>query len=239
MSKNKELRYQVAKELRVQTDSSGSRTISGVILYNQPSSDLGGFTEILAPGVFGDTINGDVLCLRDHDSTLLMGRTKSKTLTLTDDAVGLRFACRLPDTSQASDLATSIERLDLDGVSFGFRTLEDAWTSDGEGNVIRTLLKVILFEISPCSFPAYPSSTVSVRSCPSALRGKLKQTRRGKDNDCDCGCENCQSDDCEGCTNDQCEDLNCVGCPNQDGERTVCKSDVHKMQMRLELARRK
>lgn len=239
MSKNRELRYQAAKELRVQTSPDGSRTISGSIFYNQPSQDLGGFTEIVAPGAFADAIAGDILCLRDHDQSILLGRTRSKTLTLADDSTALRFACKLPDTTQASDLAASIERGDLDGVSFGFRTVEDAWTSDGEGNVIRTLLKVVLYEISPCSFAAYPSSTVSVRSCPDALRGKLKRAHRTNANGCDCDCEDCLDGDCESCSNDYCEDESCEGCPNQDEERSVSSSDMQKMHMRLEIARRK
>jgi HK97 family phage prohead protease len=240
MSKTRELRYQAAKELRVQNSPDGSRTISGSLLYNQPSQDLGGFTEILSPGVFAGSLDGDILCLRDHSATLLMGRTKSKTLTLTDDAVGLRFRCTLPNTSQANDLATSIERGDLDGVSFGFRTIEDVWTSDGEGNIIRTLLKVTLFEISPCSFPAYPSSTVSVRSCPPQLRDKLKTTKRSNDNGCDCDCSSCLDDDCGGCEMPDCDDEECEGCPNQDDEdRSVSQSEWLRMHMRLELARRK
>jgi HK97 family phage prohead protease len=227
----------------VQTSPDGSRTISGVIFYNQPSSDLGGFTEVLAPGVFNDSIAGDVLCLRDHDATLLMGRTKSKTLTLTNDSAGLRFVCKLPDTTQAADLATSIERGDLDGVSFGFRMIDDAWTSDGEGNVIRTLLKVNLLEISPCSFPAYPSSTISIRSCPSTLRSKLKQDTRSNEDGCDCDCSSCTDGECDECSMSDCDDTACAehGCPEQDDdERTLCtKSEVRKMQMRVALALRK
>jgi|GEM_PF-6833979 len=243
MKTKTELRYQVARELRVQTSSDGSRTISGAIFYNVPSDDLGGFKEILAPGVFSDSVNGDVLCLRDHDQSILLGRTKAKTLTLTDAADALRFVCKLPDTTQANDLAESIARKDLDSNSFGFRTLKDDWGTDSEGNVIRTLLKVQLFEISPCSFPAYPSSTVSIRSCPAALRGKLnKRAKRSNSDGCECDCSSCLDDDCENCTDDSCDDEACAenGCPNQDDEdRSVSKSDIRKMHMRLELARRK
>ena len=242
MSKREQL-YQPARELRVQTSPDGSRVISGyAIRYNEPSSDLGGFTEIVAPGAVTETLktNPDVLCLRDHDASLLMGRSKSKTLTLTEDAEGLRFSCRLPQTTQAADLATSIDRGDLDGVSFGFTTVEDKWASDGAGNVVRTLLKVILYEISPCSFPAYPST--SVRSCPPELRGRLKLTKRNSDG-CDCDCYACsENDDCESCSDGSCDDEECAanGCPNQDGEdRSVGKSERNKMHMRLAVALRK
>src|SRR5215469_3192801 len=94
MNKKKELRYLPARELRVQTSPDGTRTLSGyAIVYNSLSNDLGGFTEIVAPGAVTESLanNPDVLCLRDHDSSILLGRTKSKTLTLTEDSVGLRF----------------------------------------------------------------------------------------------------------------------------------------------------
>lgn len=162
----------------MQNSPDGARTISGyAVFYNSLSDDLGGFTERVAPGAFVDALTpgADVLALRDHDTTILLGRTKSGTLTLTHDAVGLRFSCKLPSTTQAADLATSIERGDLDGVSFGFVTLEDKWTNSTDGGLIRTLLKVNLLEISPCSFPAYSTSTVSIRSCPADLQGLLRK----------------------------------------------------------------
>jgi uncharacterized protein len=220
----------------VQTSPDGSRSISGyAIRFNEPSSDLGGFTEIVAPGAVTESLknNPDVICLRDHDQSLLMGRTKSKTLTLTEDANGLRFNCKLPATTQAADLAESIDRGDLDGVSFGFATAEDKWTSDGAGNVIRTLLKVDLFEISPCSFPAYPSTSVSVRSCPASLRGLIRSNSEDDEDDeddCSCTCAACEDGNCEDCTDTDCEDPNC-----DHNERSA----RHKMHMRLALALRK
>ena len=227
----------------MQTSPDGSRTITGAIFYNKPSEDLGGFVEYLAPGVFSDSLAGDILCLRDHDPTLLMGRTKSKTLAFTDDPVALRFQCKLPQTSQADSLAASIERGDLDSTSFGFRTIEDAWASDGEGNIIRTLLKVELFEVSPCSFPAYPSSSISVRSCPAALKVKLKRVKRTNEDGCDCDCSSCVAGDCDQCEDPDCSDEVCAenGCPNQDDEdrSKVSKSDIRKMRMRIDLARRR
>jgi hypothetical protein len=45
-----EIRYTNTKELRVQTATDGTRTISGVIPYNSRSCDLGSFVEIIAPG---------------------------------------------------------------------------------------------------------------------------------------------------------------------------------------------
>jgi HK97 family phage prohead protease len=165
-------------EVRVATAADGVRTIEGMIPYNSLSCDLGNFTEKIAPGAFADALKAgaDVLCLRDHTESHLLGRTKSKTMTLKDSPEGLHYSVRLPKTSHATDLVESIERGDIDAASFGFVCKTDTWTADGAGKALRTLNKVELFEISPCSFAAYPASSVSTRSCPSELRSRLRGT---------------------------------------------------------------
>ena len=146
-----------------------------------------------------------------------------------DSAEGLQFTCKLPPTTQANDLAASIDRQDLDGVSFGFSTVEDRWTSDGAGNGLRTLLKIKLFEISPCSFPAYPST--SVRSCPKELRCLIRTSSEDDDADeCDCDCPECLAGDCEDCSNPDCDDEAC------DCENRAKRSQhwIERSRMRLE-----
>ncbi len=203
MSKREQL-YQPAKELRVQTSPDGSKTLSGyAIVFNSRSVDLGGFTEYVTPGAVTETLrsNPDVVCLRDHKQELLMGRTKAGTLTLTEDSVGLRFLCKLPSTSEADSLAASVERGDLDGVSFGFVTVDDNWTKDADGKPVRALLQINLAEISPTSFAAYPAASVSVRSCPKELRGLLRSTQdEDEDSDCGCDCPECEAGDHADCT---------------------------------------
>jgi uncharacterized protein len=236
-----EIRYSAAKELRVQVASDGTRTITGTIPYNSRSCDIGGFVEIIAPGAFAGALapGADVLCLRDHDAKLLMGRSTSSTLVLVDSPAGLTFRCVLPKTQSAMELAESIDRGDLTGVSFGFTTNADVWTADEQGNVLRTLVSVNLAEISPCSFPAYTASSVSIRSCPVELRAKLKLTRRTNADGCDCDCPECLDDDCENCSMDDCDDPNCAdnGCPNQDGSEDRSVEDLGRY-MRLQLALR-
>ena len=236
MPHNKELRVQPARELRVQTSPDGSRTISGyAAVYNSDSVGLP-WTERVAPGAFRDALSGtaDVICLRDHRQELLMGRTLANTLTLTDDAVGLRFVCRLPPTSQAADLAESISRKDLDGVSFGFSVPNggDSWSKDGQGKLTRTLNKVTLYEISPCSFPAYPSTSVSVRTCPPELRSFM-QSRSEDDGECECDCPECMLGDCADCSNPDCESEHCIH-----GENSVRSMDLWQLSMRLAIATR-
>jgi HK97 family phage prohead protease len=180
MIKDIEIRA-LSSEVRVSVEANGTRVIEGMIPYNSRSLDLGNFVEEIAPGAFADALapGADVLCLRDHDEKLLLGRTKSGTLTLKDSPEGLHYTARLPKTTYASDLAETIDRRDIDAASFGFvcKPNGDTWKTEN-GKAVRTLTKVNLFEISPCSFAAYPASSVSTsaaqRSCPPEIRTMLR-----------------------------------------------------------------
>jgi HK97 family phage prohead protease len=179
MHSNREVRYQQARELRVQPNADGSKSISGyAIVYNSPSTDLGGFTEIVAPGAVTESLANqpDVLCLRDHDISILLGRTTSGTLQLLEDSIGLRFTCKLPNTTQAADLAVGIDRGDISGMSFGFSTELDSWVN-ADDKLTRSLLKVNLYEISVVSLPAYDATSVSMRSIPGSVRQKLANAK--------------------------------------------------------------
>src|SRR5206468_6343372 len=136
----------LARELRVSAGADGKRTLSGyAAVFNSLSEDLGGFREQIKPGAFTRSLEAspDVMCLHEHDPKQgLLGRTKSGTLALTQDNVGLRFDCSLPNTTLANDVCESIARGDIDGCSFGFMCSEDDWTSTADGSYLRTLLDV-------------------------------------------------------------------------------------------------
>ena len=217
----REFRYLPAKELRVATDESGTKKLSGIIPYNQRSADLGGFFEVIAPGAFAKCLGNDILALRDHDSKILLGRTKSKTLRFSDESDGLHYEIDLPNTSQANDLIESVNRGDLDSTSFGFFTIQDDWLNSTD-ETVRTLIEVDLFEVSPCSFAAYPTSSVSIRSLfpDGAVQPPAKESRAG---DCTCECAECIAGSCADCTGDPCE---CDGC-------TCNESRSMKMRVRI------
>lgn len=160
-----ERRNFVVTELRAITDDKGLRHITGyAAVFNTLSEDLGWFREKIDPGAFSETIKtDDIRALWNHDSNYPLGRNKSGTLTLSEDDHGLKIDVTPPDTQWARDLMTSIERGDVDQMSFGFETLSDKWeTVDKEE--IRTLIKVRLYDVSPVTFPAYPDTTVALRS---------------------------------------------------------------------------
>ncbi len=146
-------------ELRAADD----RTLSGyAAVFSSPSEDLGGFTETIRKGAFARAISSrqDVRCTIDHDYSRLLGRTKSGTLSLSEDDHGLKFKCSLPDTSYGRDLVESVRRGDITGCSFGFICRKNAWPRTDLGEVI----DCDLFDVGPVCVPAYASTSVAARS---------------------------------------------------------------------------
>lgn len=171
MKKDLERRHIRATELRA-VDENGVRHIVGyAAVFNSLSEDLGGFRERIAPGSFARALKeDDVRALMNHNSDFVLGRNKSGTLTLEEDSHGLKIDCVPPDTQWARDLLVSIERGDIDQMSFGFcvRWYPNGsrgvnWTVE-DGEDIRTLTDVELFDVSPVTYPAYPDTQVAVRS---------------------------------------------------------------------------
>jgi HK97 family phage prohead protease len=139
-------------------------------VYNRWSEDLGGFRERVLPGAFTKSlVDGDVRALFNHDPNFLLGRTKSGTLTLSDEAKGLHFEATPPDTQTIRDLVLEpMKRGDVDQCSFAFSVPAggDSWREPMQpgGLYERDLVDVRLFDVSPVTFPAYPQTDVAVRA---------------------------------------------------------------------------
>ncbi len=140
--------------------------ISGyAAVFNSESEDLGGFTEFIEPGAFKEALKtSDTRALFNHDSNFVLGRESAGTLSLKEDSTGLHMDITPPDTQFARDLMVSIERGDINQQSFGFTVETDEWT-EKDKKVTRTIKKVgRLYDVSPVTYPAYPDTTVAVRS---------------------------------------------------------------------------
>lgn len=160
-------------ELRVDAQTGQPPKIVGyAAVFDAVSDDLGGFKEKIKPGAFKKTLKeADVRALFNHDQNYVLGRTKSGTLNLSEDARGLRIEITPPDTQWARDLMESMRRGDVDQMSFAFRSVRDNWGHDSELYPLRTLEEVQLYDVSPVTFPAYPQTTAQVRE----LVAKLTQ----------------------------------------------------------------
>lgn len=167
VAKQKEIRTLDIQGLQTRSQGdSESNVIEGyAAVFNSPTNIWGMFTEIIAPGAFADAIasNDDIRALFNHDWNNVLGRTKSGTLRLSEDARGLKFEVDLPNTTLARDLSESLKRGDISQCSFGFVPTSETWDYEPEIPV-RTINSVELHEISVVSIPAYEDTEVSLRS---------------------------------------------------------------------------
>jgi uncharacterized protein len=169
-------------EFRAETLEGGARKLSGyAAVFNSETTihtSFGAFREVIRPGAFTRALleGQDVVAWYQHGKggPLPLGRTKSGTLRLSQDNRGLAFELDMPDTSAARDLAVSVERRDVNEASFAFEPAADGgerWTN-GEPS-LRELLDLNIFDISPVVFPAYPSTSVGLRSAADVYREHL------------------------------------------------------------------
>jgi HK97 family phage prohead protease len=232
-----------ATEIRMSTGADGSQILTGyAVRFNSPSVDLGGFTEVCAPGMFTRTLkeSPDVLMLRDRSTA---GQDYVRHFDFYSGFKWSRVSVTMPKTAIA-DTVENVRNGNLSSCSFGFNVPSggDKWTTTPDGTQLRTLLDVNLAEVSITSFAGYPATSVSLRSCPPEIRSLIT---RSNEEGCDCDCEECMDDDSENCSMDDCQDPTCAesGCPAQNGgdERTkpLSQSERLKLHMRLELAKRK
>ncbi len=146
-------------ETRVDSTEDGRDLVVGhASVYDSRSNNLGGFYEFIERGAFTEELiaNSDVRALINHDPNLILARNTSGTLNLTADERGLKYEFEMPETSYGKDLSISMKRGDITQSSFAFTVAEDDWSTDDEGNNIRTIKKIDrLYDVSPVTYPAY------------------------------------------------------------------------------------
>jgi uncharacterized protein len=159
-----EIRSYESDSLEIRTADDGAKTFAGyAIRYDSPSLPLP-FIERVAPGAVTRSLKSrnDVRMYVNHDDRAILASTRAKTLRLEDTPDGLWVEADLPDTTYARDLAVSMERRDVTGMSFGFSTVKDSWSENGDQ---RTLHEIRLHEVSVVTgVPAYPATSASLRS---------------------------------------------------------------------------
>lgn len=146
-------------------DEDGDLAIEGYFaVFNSDYNIAPDMSESVAPGAFTETLSGDIRALVNHDTTLVLGRTKAGTLNLREDARGLwgRVAVN-PNDRAALDLYERVKRGDVDGCSFGFDILDEDSEFREDGSIHWTINKVKLYEVSCCTFPAYEDTNISAR----------------------------------------------------------------------------
>jgi HK97 family phage prohead protease len=169
--------FTASLEIRSGSDSSTLELSGYASVFDAPydmygGPDAGGWSEVVDPRAFDETLkrSPDLHLLINHEG-MPLARTKSGTLSLSTDKVGLRVAASLdrgdPDVQR---LERKMSRGDMDEMSFAFRTIRDEWfDSSGEkvgaweGSQRRlTELNLNKGDVSVVNFGANPATSAEL-----------------------------------------------------------------------------
>ncbi len=158
-------------------DDSGNLAIEGYFAVFDSNYEIApGMSESIAPGAFDNTLAGDIRALINHDTTLVLGRTKAGTLQLRTDSHGLWGHIDInPNDSDAMNLYNRVQRGDVDQCSFGFDIINEETDYREDGSIHWTIKEVELYEVSPCTFPAYEETNIAARQ---KERDEIKKRKR-------------------------------------------------------------
>ena len=136
------------------------------IVYDNPTELWRGFHEKIAQKACRNSIlNGDIRALFNHNSGTVLGRMKSQTLELSEDSYGVKGAIRInPQDSEARNIYERVKRGDISGCSFGFYPRDEEYIENSDGSVTAVVKEADVIEVSVCTFPAYPQTSIEARA---------------------------------------------------------------------------
>lgn len=181
-----EMRTMQIKAPQVREDN-GKRYLEGYFaVFDEPYNVIDGWVETVARGAFARYLStgGDVKVLWNHDTNLVLGSTGNGTATLMEDERGLWGSVEInPADTDALNALARVERGDVTGCSFGFEIArqEEWWDDDG---VYHTRITEVdpLYEVSPCTFPAYRATSIAARSRETLEDAKKRRNALWKEN---------------------------------------------------------
>lgn len=163
-TKGRQLRT-VATEFNTRDDGENLSIEGYFAVFDSIYEIAPGMTESIAPGAFDETLSDDIRALINHDTTLVLGRTKAGTLSLRTDNRGLWGHIDInPNDSDAINIHERVKRRDVDQCSIGFDIIEEETEFRDDGSIHWTIRKAKLWEVSPCTFPAYEETSIAART---------------------------------------------------------------------------
>ncbi|NFG97919.1 HK97 family phage prohead protease [Clostridium sporogenes] len=166
MDKQKEIRKIQANTIKTRTEND-EYIIEGYINKYNTRSQFMGFFEEVRKGAFDKSLATKeyIPALYNHNSDKILGSTRSGSLKLISDDIGLKFNLRInPKITYANDLYELVKAGDIEGCSFGFYVNDDEWTTLEDGNDLRSIKDLELIEVTITPFPAYLDSSANCRS---------------------------------------------------------------------------
>lgn len=150
-------------------------------VFNRETELWPGIYEEIAPTAFDNTLNNDIRALINHETRLVLGRTKAGTLELRVDNHGLFGRIKInPNDTDAVNLYERVRRGDVDQCSFGFNIIREEADFRDDGTVKYTIHEVDLHEVSVVTFPAYEQTGVIARQkqFEEYKQGRLRERRQ-------------------------------------------------------------
>lgn len=148
------------------------KTLEGhAAVYDQKISIGGYFYEVIERGAFDGCDLDDVLMSINHDLRKVpLARSRrnngNSTMKLTVNQKGLLAEAHVDTENNADARAvySSVERGDMDGMSFMFRIQDAKWTDLDTDMPTRHILKIRkVYELGPVNMPAYSGTDISAR----------------------------------------------------------------------------
>ena len=163
---NKRNSYRTAQFKTREETETGDLILSGYFIKFDEVTELwlGYFEVIKREGVEKAIQNADIRALFNHDDSLVLGRTGNGTVTLGVDEIGLFGDIIInKEDPQAIGAYARVQRGDVVGCSFGFIPIKINTEERDDGSYLDTILELEIFEVSPCTFPAYPQTEIAAR----------------------------------------------------------------------------
>jgi HK97 family phage prohead protease len=140
------------------------------------------YTEEIRRGAFKRSLNTnpDVPLLVNHEG-LPIARTRSGTMMLSEDRIGLHVEAKLDkDDPVVQDIARKMKRGDVSEMSFGFQAVDQEWSADFDKRVILAA-EINRGDVSICTHGANPATSSSIRSGLTLEQRKAKAEELGRE----------------------------------------------------------
>lgn len=182
MPKTKELEQRSYNfEIRAEQNEDGLGIVRGRPIVYDSRTDLGYFDEVIERGALNGADLRDVRFLVNHDiSKIPLARSRNNNanstmqLTVDDQGMSIRVNLDIINNSDARNLYSAIERGDITGMSFMFAIDDEEWSDLESDHPLRRIKRISnVVEVSAVTFPAYESTSISVRNKEALENAKL------------------------------------------------------------------
>lgn len=170
-------------EVEIRETSDGGLRFSGYASTTETPYMVGRFEETFARGAFKRCLgeDPDVVLLINHEG-LPLARTRSGTMTLSEDTRGLKVDADLdPSDPDVQALVPKMKRGDLTEMSFAFKATDDDWTDGDRKRVVRAAT-IHKGDVSMVTHGANAdtSGTITMRSAADMFELRIDEERIGK-----------------------------------------------------------